>query len=139
MAVLPTIKRIQRSDLGGNIPTWLDGVLSPLNQFMEEIYSALNKNITIPENVKAQIKVLNFRTPSNYTSAKGFNEITYLNTLNKKTEILLVGGITKLSEPNKKFDAVFPSWYDNNNGTLSIRYISGLENSTEYDVTMIGF
>ena len=92
MASLPTIKRVQRSDLGGDIPQWVDSLLSPLNQFIEEVYSAFNRNLTIPENVKGQIKVLNFRTATNYSS-KIFTEINYLNTLGRKTTVLLLDKI----------------------------------------------
>ena len=100
MAALPTIKRVQRSDLGGDVPVWVDSLLSPLNQFIEEVYSAFNRNLTIPENVKGQIKIINFRTDVNYSS-KVFSEITYLNTLGRKTQILLVGQVLNITEPKK--------------------------------------
>jgi hypothetical protein len=140
MASLPTIKRVQRSDLGGDIPEWVDSLLSPLNQFIEEVYSAFNKNLTIPENVKGQIKNLTFRTSSNYTSAsKEFTEITYLNTLGRKTQILLLGYVEEIGTPKKKHDAITVSWYDNNDGTVTIHYISGLSNSKNYNITVLGF
>jgi hypothetical protein len=140
MASLPTIKRVQRSDLGGDIPEWVDSLLSPLNQFIEEVYSAFNKNLTIPENVKGQIKNLTFRTSSNYTSAsKDFTEITYLNTLGRKTQILLLGYVEEIGTPKKKHDAITVSWYDNNDGTVTIHYISGLSNSKNYNITVLGF
>ena len=140
MATLPTIKRVQRSDLGGDIPEWVDSLLSPLNQFIEEVYSAFNRNLTIPENVKGQIKILSFRTSSNYTSAsKDFTEITYLNTLGRKTQILILGYIEEIGNPKKKHDAITISWYDNNDGTVTIHYISGLSNSKNYNITILGF
>lgn len=140
MASLPTIKRVQRSDLGGDIPVWVDSLLSPLNQFIEEVYSAFNKNLTIPENVKGQIKNLTFRTSSSYTSSsKEFTEITYLNTLGRKTQILLLGYIEEIGTPKKKHDAITISWYDNNDGTVTIHYISGLSNSKNYNITILGF
>jgi hypothetical protein len=139
MATLPTIKRVQRSDLGGDIPVWVDSLLSPLNQFIEEVYSAFNKNLTIPENVKGQIKTITFRTPSTYTSAKDFTEITYLNTLGRKTQILLLGYIEEIGTPKKQHDAITLSWYDNNDGTVTIHYISGLSNSKSYNITILGF
>lgn len=139
MATLPTIKRVQRSDLGADIPIWVDSLLSPLNQFIEEVYSAFNKNLTIPENVKGQIKNLTFRTSSNYTSSKEFTEITYLNTLGRKTQILLLGYVEEIGTPKKKHDAITISWYDNNDGTVSIHYISGLSNSKNYNITILGF
>lgn len=139
MASLPTIKRVQRSDLGADIPVWVDSLLSPINQFIEEVYSAFNKNLTIPENVKGQIKNLTFRTPANYTSgAKGFPEITYLNTLGRKTQILILGYIEEIGNPKKKHDPATISWYDNNDGTVSIQYITGLSNSKEYNITILG-
>jgi hypothetical protein len=139
MATLPTIKRVQRSDLGGDIPIWVDSLLSPLNQFIEEVYSAFNKNLTIPENVKGQIKNLSFRTSSSYTSSKEFTEITYLNTLGRKTQILLLGYVEEIGTPKKKHDAITVSWYDNNDGTVTIHYISGLSNSKNYNITVLGF
>jgi len=139
MATLPTIKRVQRSDLGGDIPIWVDSLLSPLNQFIEEVYSSFNKNLTIPENVKGQIKNLTFRTSSSYTSSKDFTEITYLNTLGRKTQILLLGYIEEIGTPKKQHDAITLSWYDNNDGTVTIHYISGLSNSKNYNITILGF
>ena len=138
MASLPTIKRVQRSDLGTDIPVWVDSLLSPLNQFIEEVYSAFNRNLTIPENVKGQIKVLNFRTATNYSS-KVFTEINYLNTLGRKTTVLLLGQVLEVGVPTKKHNALSVSWYDNNDGTITIHYISGLEDNKDYIVTLIGF
>jgi len=139
MASLPTIKRVQRSDLGADIPVWVDSLLSPINQFIEEVYSAFNRNLTIPENVKGQIKTITFRTPSNYTSSsKGFDEITYLNTLGRKTQVLIIGYIEEIGTPKKKHDAITLSWYDNNDGTISIQYITGLDNSKQYNITLLG-
>ena len=138
MAALPTIKRVQRSDLGGDVPVWVDSLLSPLNQFIEEVYSAFNRNLTIPENVKGQIKIINFRTDVNYSS-KVFSEITYLNTLGRKTQVLFVGQVLNITEPKKKHDPTTVSWYDNNDGTVTIHYITGLEDDKEYNITLLGF
>ena len=137
MASLPTIKRVQRSDLGSDVPVWVDSLLSPINQFIEEVYSAFNRNLTIAENVKGQIKTITFRTPSNYTS-KGFDEITYLNTLGRKTQILIIGYIEEIGTPKKKHDAVTISWYVNNDGTISFQYMTGLDNSKQYNITLLG-
>ncbi|NDG33599.1 hypothetical protein EB118_26525, partial [bacterium] len=82
---------------------------------------------------------LTFRTSSNYTSLKEFTEITYLNTLGRKTQILLLGYIEEIGTPKKKHDAITVSWYDNNDGTVTIHYISGLSNSKNYNITVLGF
>ena len=138
MASLPTIKRVQRTDLGSNIPEWVDSLLSPINQFMEEIYSAFNRNLTIPENVAGQIIDINIKTLSNYSNDKAFTEIKFLTKLKTRMRVLIVGQCIKSGDPSKKHDPVFVSWYDNNDGTITIRYISGLEDSSEYNITMVG-
>jgi hypothetical protein len=138
MASLPTIKRIQRQDMGSNIPEWVDGLLSPLNQFMEEIYSAMNRNLTIPENVKGQFIELEFKTLANYTNQSAFTELTVLNKTGQKLRALLLSQITKKTNPRHNFTTVNINWVDNNNGTITIYFISGLENSTDYKVVLLG-
>lgn len=56
MAQLPPVRRIFREDLGGEAPSWITRLLSPLNGFLEAVYSALNKNLTFSQNFRAQIK-----------------------------------------------------------------------------------
>jgi hypothetical protein len=42
MASLPTLTRIQKEDLGTEAPEWINGILSVMNQFMEEINFKIN-------------------------------------------------------------------------------------------------
>lgn len=139
MALLPTLKKIQKSDLGGDVPQWIEGILSYINQFTEEIYSAMNRNITIPENIKAQIKVLEIRTTNQYVSQQDFPEQTFINTLGRKMQVLFVGNIVNDSSPNYKYENSTVSWQDNGNGTVTIRYVSGLDDSENYRITFLGF
>jgi len=139
MALLPTLKKVQRADLGTDIPLWTEGILSYINQFTEEIYSAFNRNITIPENIKGQIKVLEFRTASDYISSQTFIEQTFLNSLGRKMQVLFVGNVVNDSDPSYKYSNLSVSWQDNGNGTITVRYISGLENSKNYRITLLGF
>jgi len=62
-----------------------------------------------------------------------------LNTLGRKTQILLLGYVEEIGTPKKKHDAITVSWYDNNDGTVTIHYISGLSNSKNYNITVLGF
>jgi hypothetical protein len=139
MALLPTLKKIQRADLGGDVPLWIEGILSYINQFTEEIYSAMNRNITIPENVKGQIKVLEFRTGGQYISQQDFTEQTFLNSLGKRMQVLFIGNIVNESKPDYKYENSTVSWNDNGNGTVTVRYISGLEDNQNYRITLLGF
>lgn len=49
------IRRILRENLiGGDVPKWVDGLLTPLNQFLEQTYLALNGNLTFADNFAAK-------------------------------------------------------------------------------------
>lgn len=136
MAVLPATKRITRADLGEDVPEWVDNLLSPLNSFIEQIYTAFNKNISIPENIASQIVQLDINTNSNYSSGE-FPNTAFKRNLSKKANIVLIGQVKDLSDNEYKFVAGgYPSWEDNN-GTINIYYIPGLDDSKKYRVNLL--
>ncbi len=65
MAKLPEQRRILKEDLQ-DAPSWIDKLISPINSFFEDLYFALNKNITFRENIAAQIREIDFETSSDY-------------------------------------------------------------------------
>jgi len=136
MASLPTLTRIQKEDLGQDAPDWINGILSVMNQFMEEIYQSYNRNLTIPENVAGQIKTLDVVTTSTYTSGN-FAEIRFSSELKRRMTILLIGQVVQSDDPTTKYNYCFPSWEDNN-GTIVVRFISGLADSKKYKITFLG-
>jgi hypothetical protein len=50
---LPVIRRILREDLAksGELPGWIDQLLVPLNQFIDQITLAIRNNLTLQDNV----------------------------------------------------------------------------------------
>jgi len=136
MAVLPATKRITRADLGEDIPEWVDNLLSPLNAFIEQIYTAFNKNISIPENIASQIIQLEINTNASYSSGI-FPSTSFKRNLSKKANVVLIGQVKDLSNNEFKFVAGgYPSWEDNN-GTINIYYIPGLSDLKKYKVTLL--
>lgn len=136
MAVLPATKRITRADLGEDVPEWVDNLLSPLNSFIEQIYTAFNKNISIPENVASQLVQLDINTTATY-SGGNFPSTVFKRTLSKKANLVIIGQVKDLSNNEFVFTAGgYPSWEDNN-GTISIYYIPGLSNSKKYRVNLL--
>lgn len=134
MAVLPAIKKITRADLGKDAPDWIDNLLQPLNAFIEQIYTSFNRNITLPENVASQIINIEVNTTANYSIGE-FPSINFKRTLAKKTNLLLIGKAIE-SQNSLFLTGVFPTWEDNN-GNISIKYISGLSNSKTYNFTFL--
>jgi hypothetical protein len=50
---LPIIKSIRREDLasGGEIPPWIDRLLGPLNQFIEQVGVAVTGRLSVSDNL----------------------------------------------------------------------------------------
>jgi hypothetical protein len=137
MAGLPTTKKIYRADLGKDIPVWVDNLLSPLNSFIEQVYTSLDRNLTLPENVSSQIEAIEFTTKSTYSSGNDFDEISIKRKISRFATFLIIGNVFNFSNPQIKFTTpVFPSWSDDN-GLIKIRYISGLTNSTKYKIYLL--
>lgn len=135
MAVLPATKKISRADLGKDAPDWVNNLLSPLNSFIEQVYTALNKNITLPENVASQIIDIEINTPSDYSTG-GFPSINFKRTLARKANLCIIGRAVETTSNSIFSTGVFPTWEDNN-GTIAVRYISGLQNSKSYNFTLL--
>jgi hypothetical protein len=136
MAGLPTTKKIYRSDLGSNIPLWVDNLLSPLNTFIEQVYTAFDKNLTIPNNISSQIETIEFTTRAGYSSQE-FDEISIKRKIPRYATFAMIGNVIDYTNPQRKFTTpIFLSWSDDN-GTIKIRYISGLTNSTKYKIYIL--
>lgn len=56
MARLPSKKLLLVEDFPAEVQSWIDKIIRPLNLFMEETVTALNKQLTYGENFLAQIK-----------------------------------------------------------------------------------
>jgi len=132
MAKIPAVKSIRIEDISPEAPQWINNLLSPLNSFMENIYSALIKNITFQDNIACMIKDLEFRTLSNYSSSQGFDIININNTLKATAQGLFIMQLYNSSDPYARItNAITPFWIDDN-GIIRIEYITGLADSTNY-------
>lgn len=129
---LPTIKKILREDLK-DAPSWVNGIIEPMNTFMESVYQALNKNITFRENVAAFVKEISYKTTSAYPVA---DNIEFMNDLKvKATGVELLQAVDKatyLPAPGP----VYIPWVEDN-GTIVIGSITGLEASKTYVIRLL--
>lgn len=127
MAKLPTIKRLLKEDFSGQ--PWIDKLLQPLNQFMESVVSALNKNLTM-DNMKATI------TSMEYTNTATIeNKLTV--GLGTPPRHITVGNVigrngASISGP------VWLTWtYDHTTDQITITSIYGLATTNgKYDITL---
>lgn len=128
---IPSLKKILREDLK-DAPEWVNGILVPVNQFMEYIYQAMNRNISDSDNISCQIKELTYITPSTYPT---MDNVEFLSTLKVKAT-----GVTLLQVVDKDTylpptSAVYVPWYENN-GSIVILPITGLVASKIYTIRL---
>lgn len=59
---LPTIRRILKDDLAknGDLPSWIDQLLFPLNQFIDVVTLALRENLDLQNNFTGKLVSLDF-------------------------------------------------------------------------------
>lgn len=129
---LPTQKKILREDLK-DAPGWITGVIDPINNFMEVVYQALNKNITYSENVAAFVKELTYTTPSTYPTMDDVEFVSVLKT--KATGLQLLQIIDKATYAPPA-GPVYVPWVEDN-GTIVISPITGLAASKTYVVRLL--
>lgn len=51
--MLPSFKRIQREDVA-DAPSWILRMIVPINNFFQNVYSILTKNVTFEDNIRSE-------------------------------------------------------------------------------------
>lgn len=136
MSFLPNVKQVRREDLGANVPSWIDNLLSVINSFMESIYTLLNKNISLTDNVNCKIFEYTFTTKSDYSTG-GFDAIDVTVKLNNKISGVLVFTVNNLSDTSALSITAKTAEWEPRPDMCRIKYIAGLANSTKYSVRLL--
>lgn len=131
---LPSQKRILREDVR-EAPNWINNVIGPFNNFAETVYQALNKNITFQENVRCFYKVLTYKTTASYPTT---DDVAFTNDLKVKASGLLVAQAFETSSYSPAPGPVYAPWVENN-GSIIVKAITGLEASKTYSITLLVF
>lgn len=134
MAALPPIKRITKEDLGG-APAWIDRLLYPLNLFLNTIYGALNKNITLSENIDCQL--------ASFTVIAGAaainNTAKFMLTLKHPPTMLIVGSAQKVTGNYTPIAAAVTVDWNYDGSAINITAITGLTNGSTYTFNVVLF
>lgn len=135
MSFLPNVKSIRKEDLG-DAPDWVDNLLSALNSFMESIYTIVNGNLSFSENINCKIFNYVFITKSDYTT-NGWDNINISVKLNNKINgVILLAVYNVTDTATLSLTAKSVEW-DEQPNSCRIKYISGLANSTKYQVRLL--
>lgn len=139
MAKLPSINTLRVEDLP-DAPDWVTPMLTQLNSFMGSVYRALDKDITVNDNIAASLKQISFKTRSDYstsvTKTDGFNVQKIYNPLRTKPVGVIMTSIVNLTNYAVITDPVSIHW-DYLDGYINIKYVAGLADSTKYEINLL--
>lgn len=129
---LPPSKKILREDLK-DMPKGFEPAIDILNSFMENVYQALNRNITFTENIRAFVKELTYKTSATYPVEA---DMQFLNELKVKATGLWPIHVVDRSTYLPVAGPVYVPWIEDN-GLIVVKAITGLEASKTYSVRLL--
>jgi hypothetical protein len=134
MAALPSIKQIRVEDVLKPDGA-LDGerLVGILNQFMLGVYTALDRNLTFVENFRGLEKTLSFRTKA--AVADTFPLYFEVPAGTTVRGAIVIKAIDRSSAAGEFVNGVTAHVLPGGNGRAEVRYISGLDASTPYEIT----
>jgi len=132
MAKLPPIKRIVREDLK-DAPAWIDRLITPLNAFMEAVYSALDRDLTVGENVAGEIKTIQVKAGAAATD----NTFTFTTTTRRTPKVCAIGRVERVENIYTPITAAVGLDWRFDAGQIIISSIAGLTNGETYNITLL--
>lgn len=125
---LPPTRRITREQIP-DAPDYVDTIIGPLNQFMENTYLAMNNQLVIGENVAGEIKEQTVRTDG--TGA--IVAFTFVSSLKVQPRGLII--LQAISSTGDYVSTTNPGWVGNGN-VLTVSAIGGLSANSTYTIRM---
>lgn len=130
MAKLPRITRLLMENFSGQ--PWMEPLVNTLNQFMDEVVASLNKDLTLTDNMAAEIRTV---------EVNGTYPLKLAYTLNRRPVSVIVGDVKRSDGTTVTLtDAVFVQWSFNQAGQLQLDNVVGLSpaasSSIKYKLTL---
>ena len=132
---LPSFKRILREDVK-DAPDWVDGLINPLNSFMEFVYQGMNKNLTLFDNVAANVTEFTYRTGATYPL--GQDDVNFQSGLKNKATGVMIMQIYDRATYTPPPGPCYVPWIQNVD-QIVVKTITGLEASKVYTVRLVVF
>lgn len=137
MSNIPDFKRMLREDFKDVPGEWIDKLIYPINSFSEQVTSAMNRNLTIGENVTGMIYTTSFSTPSTYIKNKSFNQINMPWNFRVAPRSVTIGQLINQDNDAPITNPVSLDWRQTGPNAITIRFMAGLKNNTKYTVTFL--
>lgn len=136
-----TAKRLLKEDLQKDskeaLPTWVDPLIYVFNLFLEQVTQAFSRRLTFDENVRSQIYEFRVSTSANYSSGE-WATVRFKWDFpdgNPSGVIILTAFQTGVNY-TPLYAAVSCDWLYAN-GSIEVRYVSGLDNGKTYQIRVL--
>ena len=130
---LPSVQKILRQDVS-DAPDWIVKVIEPFNQFFQDIYIGLAKDITFSENIASRIAEVSFKTLSTYPT---FNPITLPHLLRSVPEGVMIMKITEDAINYTPITSAVSLDWQAASQNVRINHIAGLGASKAYTIKVL--
>lgn len=132
---IPSVKRIRAQDVPDS-PDWLVRLLVPLNSFLTSVYEILNRGLTFQDNFAASIREFQFTTASDYTSGT-FEPIKFTHGIRGGVSGVLAFQTWLPADADVAITGGVSVSWNERDGQVFIKYVSGLTNSTTYKIRLL--
>jgi hypothetical protein len=133
---LPVFRRFSLQDIP-DAPNWIEQIITPLNLFCETTVTALNKNLTVGQNLQGAIYSTTFTTVTNYTAGT-FTPIIFAYNGGGQPKNVIIGNLNRVDGELILTPFSLTAWHLNINTspfTVNVDYIAGLNVGVKYNVT----
>ena len=137
MANLPTTTRITQEELQGDADQKIEAMLRPLNLFFTDLNSALNKDLTIGENIDAQLITLRIKAPDAYPVVTSWEDYDFQITMKRKPSGAYVINLVDVNDINAINTNPVSASIKFLTGAGRIKWITGLQPCHSYDITLL--
>jgi len=131
---LPNVQKILRQDVA-DAPDWIVKVIEPFNQFFQEIYIGLSKDITFSENIASKILQVSFKTLSTYPGV--FSPISLPHQLRTVPEGVMIMRITLEATNYTPITSAVSLDWEPLSQNVRINHVSGLTPSRSYTMKIL--
>lgn len=105
---------------------------------LREFHTALRGNLTFGDNIVGQFETIEVTTSATYSGGNFSTIVVPWNFANKKApQSVVIGQVLVPSSQAKQTVAVQPQWtYDSVKQVINVHYLTGLNNSSKYAITL---
>lgn len=145
MTAPPRFRRINVEDLGEDVDPSLITIVEAINSFNQDVYSLLSSNVTLVDNIRAEVVNATFITPSTYNDGVNTNFTVFsVRCRFPGIKSVVVGSINQSNTGayiTYPYNVSIPvgGWREASPGLVQINYLTGLLASTQYSVNFLVF